>query len=61
MAIRIEADKERRLTIEAIANEVGFKSRTTFTTAFKHFTGLTPTDYIRMSKEDKATATIPQA
>lgn len=58
---RIEADKERRLTIEAIANEVGFKSRTTFTTAFKHFTGLTPTDYIRMSKEDKATATIPQA
>ena len=50
---RIEADPNHLFTIEALANDVGFKSRSTFTTAFKHFIGLTPTEYIRLSKENK--------
>lgn len=34
-----------RLTMEAIANSVGFKSRSTFTQFFKQFTGMTPTEF----------------
>lgn len=42
--------KERvNLTIEAIGNEVGFKSRSSFVTAFKRFTGLTPSNYLSMA------------
>lgn len=40
-----EPDTARRLTIEAIAAEVGFKSRTHFVTVFKRVTALTPTEY----------------
>lgn len=36
-----------RYTIEAIANSVGFKSRTTFISLFKQFTGMTPSEYKR--------------
>lgn len=36
-----------RLTIEGIANSVGFRSRSTFVTLFKQFTGLTPSEYRR--------------
>ncbi len=39
----------KHLTIEAIANEVGFKSRVTFLTAFKRVTGLTPTEYRKIA------------
>lgn len=40
-----------RLTIEAIAHEVGFKSRVTFLTAFTRVTGLTPSQYRRMASK----------
>lgn len=33
------------LTIEAIGNEVGFKSRTAFSIAFKNLLGISPTEY----------------
>ena len=36
-----------RYTIEAIANSVGYKSRTTVSSLFKQFTGMTPSEYKR--------------
>lgn len=52
---RINADPYTNLTIEAIANSVGFNSRNGFRNAFKKFTGLNPSEYIRIAREgDKA-------
>lgn len=39
-------------TIEALGESVGFRSRTSFNTAFKQFTGLTPSSFMRMVKEE---------
>lgn len=38
------------LTIEAIGQSLGFKSRTNFTAIFKRFTGMTPAAYQRLAK-----------
>ncbi len=38
------------LSLEAIANSVGFRSRSSFGSAFKRFTGLTPSEYQRMAR-----------
>lgn len=47
---RISEDSQYdRHTIEAIANSVGFKSRTAFINAFKREVGLTPSEYIKMA------------
>lgn len=44
----------RNLTIEGIASEVGFNSRTTFFHSVKKFTGLTPTEFVRrLENKDK--------
>lgn len=40
------------LTIEAIGNGVGFRSRTTFTTAFRRSTGLMPSEYRRIARKE---------
>ena len=53
---RIDSSDYDNYTIEALSNSVGFKSRTSFFTSFKHFTGLTPSEYIRLAKEKKNTA-----
>lgn len=47
------ADQEHygHLTIEAISESVGFKSRTTFLTAFKRSIGLSPSEYQKLSHE----------
>lgn len=45
-----------RYSIEAIAESIGFKSRTNFISVFKQFTGLTPSEYRRIG-EDKAKQT----
>ena len=41
------------LTVESLSESVGFKSRTTFASLFKKTTGLTPTEYWKMAKQDK--------
>lgn len=47
------SDQSDRMTIEGIANTVGFKSRTAFLSAFKREVGLTPSEYIRLASEEK--------
>lgn len=42
-------DKYGHLTIEAISQNVGYKSRTSLVSAFKKITGLTPSAYQKMS------------
>lgn len=42
----MESAQEKNFTFEAIAQEAGFSSRTTFFTAFKKQTGLSPTQYL---------------
>lgn len=52
-----EGLKNRRwndLTLEAVAEKAGFNNRVTFLTAFKKFTGTTPTQYIRNIQLQKA-------
>lgn len=47
-------DQYGQFTLESISEGVGFKSRTTFTTAFKRLIGLTPSEYLKISrKQDK--------
>lgn len=51
---RIEAAKQMLLqhpdyTILAIAEEVGFNSKSTFNTAFRHYTQMTPSEYRRQN------------
>lgn len=41
-----------RLTVEAVANAVGFRSRTSFIAAFKKFTGMTPSAYMKTAEND---------
>ena len=43
----IEEGKFQSLTIEAIASDAGFVSRSKFNEAFKEIKGVTPTDYIK--------------
>lgn len=42
------------LTIESLAEQGGFRSRTYFATVFKKATGLTPSEYLKMVKNDKS-------
>lgn len=51
---RIEDNRQYgNLTLESISESVGFRSRTTFTTAFKRLIGLTPSEYLKLSRESK--------
>lgn len=46
-----ESDEYDNLSVDAIANEVGIKSRTTFSTIFKRVTGMTPSVYIKIARQ----------
>lgn len=46
----IDSPDSGGFTIEWLANQVGFKSRNTFTLAFKKVTGLNPSEYIKIAK-----------
>ncbi len=48
-----ESHEYENLTIEAIASNVGFKSRTAFINAFKREVGLTPSEYMKMAHAEK--------
>lgn len=52
---RMHNKEYRNLTIEGIGQSVGFKSRANFAATFKKFTGLTPTAYQKLAKEDNST------
>jgi AraC-like DNA-binding protein len=44
---KVTSKEYQNYTIEAIANECGFKNKSTFFTAFKKQTGLTPNQYLK--------------
>ena len=44
-------DSNKAFTIESIANAAGFHSKSSFNTAFKKFTGLTPSDFIHLKNQ----------
>ena len=46
-----DTEKYGNLTIEAISQSVGYKSRTSLVTAFKKETGLTPSEYLRIARQ----------
>ncbi len=46
--------KSMPITIEGLANQVGFRSRNSFAVAFKKFTGLNPSEYIRAAKASQS-------
>ena len=52
----LKKEKWNELTQEAIAEKAGFNNRVTFLTAFKKFTGTTPTQYIKNIQLQKTSA-----
>jgi AraC-like DNA-binding protein len=52
----LKNNKWSELTLEAIAEKAGFNNRVTFLTAFKKFTGATPTQYIKNIQLQKTSA-----
>lgn len=51
---RINDPKYDQYTFAAIAEQLGFRSRTNFITVFKRVTGLTPSEFVRMKSEQAA-------
>ncbi|MEM9650355.1 MAG: helix-turn-helix domain-containing protein [Bacteroidota bacterium] len=45
--LRLKDPNQRKLTIEAIANQSGYKSKSSFNKAFKKQTGMTPREFVR--------------
>ena len=52
----LKNERWNELTLEAIAEKAGFNNRVTFLTAFKKFTGTTPTQYIKNIQLQKTSA-----
>ncbi len=47
----LDTDNYGRLTIQSVAESVGFVAPSAFISAFKQFTGMTPSYYLKMSRE----------
>jgi len=56
----LKSEKWSDLTLEAIAEKAGFNNRVTFLTAFKKFTGTTPTQYIKNIQLQKTNGKIDE-
>jgi AraC-like DNA-binding protein len=56
----LKNEKWNELTLEAIAEKAGFNNRVTFLTAFKKFTGTTPTQYIKNIQLQRANPHISE-
>jgi AraC-like DNA-binding protein len=52
----LKSEKWNELTLEVIAEKAGFNNRVTFLTAFKKFTGMTPTQYIKNIQTQKTSS-----
>jgi AraC-like DNA-binding protein len=52
LLMNLEKSEWQFFTLEAIAKECGFKSRTTFINNFKDITGLTPSAYIKRVQDE---------
>ena len=48
------------LTIESVGESVGFRSNSNFITAFRQVTGLTPSVYLKMAREERQHNTAPK-
>ena len=48
--------KEKRVNVSQIAYSVGFSSQTHFSTTFKQYYGVSPTEFIRQLEEDEKNA-----
>ena len=46
-----DPNQSAHLTIEALAANLGFNSRSNFTVTFKRITGISPSDLMKMAKE----------
>lgn len=53
---RIQETGHQHLTMAGIALECGFNSQATFQRTFKHFTGLSPTEYLSQRTSEKKSA-----
>lgn len=49
----LDVDNYGNLTIQAIAESVGYNTQVNFNRAFKQMTGMTPSVFQKMAKEDK--------
>lgn len=49
----LNTDAKERLTIEAIGEQSGFKTRSNFYTIFKENTGMTPREFIGVNSKKK--------
>lgn len=47
----LDEDDYQKYTLEFLAQKVGFKGRTTFNPAFKKHTGITPSQYIKLTQQ----------
>lgn len=47
---RMKKGDAQRFTLEALSFECGFNNRNSFTAAFKRFTGITPSDFMKSTK-----------